>query len=488
MSTWSVEGRRYTDEDASLQAALARVHHTNARPLCLCSHPGVPMYVARIDGHYHIKRMPESGSEHAPECASYEPPAALSGLGEVMGHAIKEDVEDGITTLRLDFALTKIAGRAPPAAAAGDPASIKAETSKLTIRALLHYLWDTAHLTRWIPGMTGRRNWATVYKHLRQASQGKVTKGMQLASTLYVPEPFYAERKAEIAQRRRALFAAAARPSQGQKLFIVVGELKEVSPASFGYKLILKQVPDFPFMISEELNKKLKVFRSELNLWNAFGEKTHLMVIATFSISADGTADIEEMALMVANEHWIPFANTHEKDLLDTLVSTGRRFVKGLRYNLPSTRPLASVLITDTVPRDTALYLIPKSNTETYQAALKDRLEDDKLDHLQWEEDSPMPSLPPPGGSVGASPRAAMPSVGPAHPADEIDEPTAAAPPTMPAAADAIPPWEHGAPDYTLADMQRFADSRESFDEMGPDEEVRAGAPAAEGEEHEHGE
>ena len=73
------------------------------------------MYVSKVSGHFQIKRMPESGADHSADCDSYEPPAELSGLGEVMGHAIKEDVEQGMTMLKLDFALNKIAGRAPPA-------------------------------------------------------------------------------------------------------------------------------------------------------------------------------------------------------------------------------------------------------------------------------------------------------------------------------------------------------------------------------------
>lgn len=51
-----------------------------------------------------VKRMPDSGSQHAPGCPSYEPPAESSGLGQVLGSAITEDPATGETTLKLDFA------------------------------------------------------------------------------------------------------------------------------------------------------------------------------------------------------------------------------------------------------------------------------------------------------------------------------------------------------------------------------------------------
>ena len=86
---------------------------------------GVEMYVARLagsNGGYIVKRMPDTGSLHAPDCPSYEPPAEFSGLGQVLRGAITEDPVTGETTLRLDFPLTKLPGRSqtPPAGGASD--------------------------------------------------------------------------------------------------------------------------------------------------------------------------------------------------------------------------------------------------------------------------------------------------------------------------------------------------------------------------------
>ena len=51
----------------------------------MCLVEGVEMYVARLGDGYIVKRMPDTGSHHAPDCPSYEPPAEFSGLGQVLG-------------------------------------------------------------------------------------------------------------------------------------------------------------------------------------------------------------------------------------------------------------------------------------------------------------------------------------------------------------------------------------------------------------------
>lgn len=399
MYRYSIDGKEYNEDDPGLQAALGRVHHTKIRPLCLCMEPGAPMYVSKISGHFQIKRMPESGAEHSADCDSYEPPAELSGLGEVMGHAIKEDIDEGRTMLKLDFALNKLAGRAPPAPSGSEPDSVKADSARLTIRSLLHFLWDASHLTHWNPGMSGKRNWPTVYKYLMRAAQGKFAKGLHLPSTLYIPEPFYVDRKDEIAQRFKAFIASAEQSGRpGQKLFIVIGEIAEVTAARYGKKMVLKRAPDFFFMINDDLNRKLKVFKDELSLWNAFPE-IHLMTIATFSVDRTGVAHIEEMALMVTTEHWIPFTSVDEKNLIESLVGSQRRFVKGLRYNLAASKPLASVILNDTQGRHTALYLVPSNASGDYMTALNDLTDRSDLRHVRWIAGDIMPAIPPAAAS-----------------------------------------------------------------------------------------
>ncbi len=133
MPDFLIGERIFGNGDPALQRALADIYASKTRPLCMCCQPGVPMYLARVAQQYVIKRMPDSGLSHAPSCESYEPPAELSGLGEVLGHAIIQDHEHGTTLLKLDFSLSKSSGRAAPVASEVPADSVKSDGAKLTL-------------------------------------------------------------------------------------------------------------------------------------------------------------------------------------------------------------------------------------------------------------------------------------------------------------------------------------------------------------------
>jgi hypothetical protein len=123
------------------------------------------------NGGFIVKRMPNTGCHHAPDCPSYEPPPEFSGLEQVLGSAITEDPATGETTLKLDFSMSRNAGRSTNPAAGEPSNSVGTESSKLSLGGLLHYLWDQAELTHWQPGFAGKRSWATVRKHLLLAAK-----------------------------------------------------------------------------------------------------------------------------------------------------------------------------------------------------------------------------------------------------------------------------------------------------------------------------
>src|SRR5215212_1167903 len=187
--------------DPQLGPALADAHARRIRLLCLCRELGAPMYVARVAGQFIPKRMPGTGVQHDPGCESYEAPPELSGFGDVVGRAIQEDVDAGVTVLRLGFSLSRTGRKPAPAAVIREGDSVKADASKLSLKATLHYLWEEAGFNRWSDRMTGKRNWFVIRRHLLQAADTKTAKGAPLSDILYIPEVFSAERKTELAQR-----------------------------------------------------------------------------------------------------------------------------------------------------------------------------------------------------------------------------------------------------------------------------------------------
>ena len=149
------------------------------------------------------------------------------------------------------------------------------------------------------------------------------------------------------------------------------------------------------FLLAEDLHKRMvKRFEQELALWSE-DESTHLLAIATFGMSPAGVATIEELCLVPVSANWIPIEHHADAQLLYELTQTGRRFTKGLRYNLADDRPLASVVLSDTAPAPVALYLVPPSASDGYRQALDQLVAASDLTPWIWKTgEQSMPVLP----------------------------------------------------------------------------------------------
>lgn len=353
------------------------------------------MYIARIGAErYLIKRMPDSGMAHDPRCGSYLPPEGLSGLGQVLGTAISEEPAQGLTALRLGFRMstTERATSAAAGGCGGDCDSVAADPTRLTLRAVLHYLWHEADLATWSPGMAGKRNWRIVSWHLRQAALGKFTKGRPLATRLYVPEPFTTQKKTEIAARRLAAWSPAQHRGASRHFMMLIGELKAIEPTRFGHRLVIKHQPDAPLMIDDVLLSRLRRrFSDELELWEGDVEG-HLMVIATFSVGRAGLASAEEISVAMADRNWLPYESVADKLLLDTALTACRRFTKSMRYNLAPDKPMASMVFTDTQVPTAAFVLTRADDADT----VHDIAQQTGTETWTWVVGDPIPPLPAP--------------------------------------------------------------------------------------------
>lgn len=393
---YRVRGTEIDSSDARCSELLAAAYAAKERPLCLCRRPGLDMYIAKVGSNrFVIKRMPNSGPLHEPSCDAYEPPPFLSGLGEVAGRAIQEDADTGTTTLKLGFSLSKQPGKAPPTPSEDGPDSVKADATKLTLRGTLHFLWDQAGFNRWHPGMEGKRNWRIVRHYLLDAAAGKSAKGASLQDLLFIPESFSAEGKDAIQRRRSAKLAGLASEGRSRPLMVLIGEVKEFAAARYGYKAVIRHLPDLPFFLSTDLYARMqKRFADELSLWHGL-DGARLVIAATFGIGTSGFAAIEELALMVTDSRWLPFENTYEHALLVAAASQRRRFLKGLRYNMPGTRPLASMVLSDVQGGSVALYVVPADAGTAYRKELQELIRDTTLPAWVWNAaGSEPPALP----------------------------------------------------------------------------------------------
>ncbi len=396
MRKFAIGDRLFEETSPDLQAFFPLAYEKRLRPLCMCKEPAAPMYIARLDEQFLVKRMPLTGRDHDPSCPSYEPPYEFSGLGPLIGKAIQID-PNGNANLKLDFSLTKRGARtAPSIVAEPSEPEIRSEPRKLSLRAMLHYLWEAGELTEWRSTWSGRRGWGRVRTSLINAASQMRARGSSLSDMLFVPEVFHPEDKEGIAARRAtALKSVHAMGSGPRRLMVIVAEVKEFSAAREGHRIVLRHMP-FPLMIEDGAWKRLAArYETELELWRS-SEAFHLVVIATFGVSAAGIASVEEVALMVVNENWLPFEDIHELRLLEKLSHLKRKSVKGLRFNLPREVPIVSVTLPEQKPAPVAMFIVPVSGGDEYEQALEEMVgARPEITPWVWRvADGEMPSLP----------------------------------------------------------------------------------------------
>jgi Protein of unknown function (DUF1173) len=391
-----IKGTTYTSSDPALQEALARVYATPERPRCMCVHGGIEMYVAK-HRQYVVKRMPESGHQHHATCGSYEPELGQSGLGELIGESIIEHSPESVE-LRVDFALARVPGRACARGPAQDPAEINAPRHRMSLRAVMHFLFERAGFNRWYPAMEGKRTQGVMHKYLLEAADGVKTKGATLSERLYVPEQFHEEHKIEIAERRRNKLAVLQSPEDDVqfKMALVLGEYKGQEASPLGRKVWLKHMPDVPLFIDAKAWERIeRAYGSLLEARDADTKtKQRVVICALIYAKREHTYQIDTASFMLTTENWIPIEGVHEADLIQALTEQRRRFMKPLRYDARSAASFPNVLLLDTGAKPTPLHVVSASLDPQDRAAKEKALKAQGDAAWVWDTGKKMPQLP----------------------------------------------------------------------------------------------
>jgi len=390
---FAILGQVIEDDSPQLQEALAKVYDTSERPRCLCVPNGVEMYVAR-HRRFVIKRMPDSGSAHHPGCPSFEPEAQLSGLGELIGDAVLESVP-GQVELRVDFPWTRMTGHSVPRGEPHEVVEVGVPRLRMTLRALLHFLFERAGFNRWSPAMAGKRNQGVLCKYLLEAAEEIMVKGVPLAQRLYVPEPFSETAKAEVAGRRREKLAVL-RPHDGlTPLALVVGDYKGNDVTAQGRRVWIRHMPDAPLLIAARNWERIeRVFAPLFEARDAdTGHPVRLVMAALIRARREYTYEIEAVSLMLTSEQWIPLEGVHELPLIIALVAQHRRFVKPLRYDARSATAFPNALLLDAGPAPVPLHVVSAFMDPKERAAKEKAVAACKDDAWVWRTDQPMPPL-----------------------------------------------------------------------------------------------
>jgi len=396
-SRYFIAGRTVDANDVSLQAALARVYATSERPRCMCVPGGVEMYVARHAA-YVIKRMPDSGHLHRAACPSFEPDAGCSGLGELVGEAIVEHAPDEIE-IHTDFPLARVSGRPPPRGEPSfDPSTVCAPRKGISLRALLHFLYERAGFNRWYPAMEGRRTQGVLHKYLTEAARGVLLKGEPLDGRLYVPEPFRLELKNETGERRRRKLALLLSPeSAGQfKMAIVIGEFNGCVATPYGRRVSVKHMADAPLFIDNKTWKRVeRAYGPVLQARDAdVNREPRALMAALIYAKREHIYQIDTLSMMLTTDQWIPLDGLHELPLIERLQREQRAFLKPLKYDARSSAAFANALLLDCGGTARALHVVSPF------VAGRDRWIKDKAVSSAgdlrwvWHTDEEMPAFP----------------------------------------------------------------------------------------------
>jgi hypothetical protein len=265
---YRVLGRSVAEGD-DLQAVLAQsLRAKGPGPVRMPQGEELPLYISHRHDRYVLARWPGSGARHATACDHYEAPDYLTGMGQVRGNARPR--RRGFRRDRAQARLPAVARRArlAPAALTNDKPTVKSSGQKLSMRGLLHVLWDRAELTHWHPKMAGKRSWFVVRRALLEAAASCRAKQEALPHVLFVPESFKLEDKEDIRARRRAALERVYRSRD--EMMVVVGEIKEIVPAHGAERIVLRHVGDMPFVMDPDMARRFhKRFAGELALWQA---------------------------------------------------------------------------------------------------------------------------------------------------------------------------------------------------------------------------
>ena len=391
-----IKGSVYGVNDVRLQHALARIHDSPERPRCMCVPGGVEMYIAKHK-QFVVKRMPDTGSKHAVGCPSYESDSSQSGLGELMHEAIIEHSPEFIE-LRVDFALTRTIGRSVTPGERGDAGEVAVPKRRMSLRALMHYLFDRAQLNRWTAAMEGKRNQGVLHKYLMEAAEAIKMKGMPLAERLYVPEPFAETTKQQVAERRRRKFASLGSPAGGApvNMALVLGEFKGSEETAAGRKIWVKHMPDVPLLVDTKTWTRIeKVFGRIFEARDAdMASKPRVMLCALIYAKREHIYQIDTASFMLTTAQFIPVNGIEEIDLVQSLVEQKRRFIKPLQYDAKSAAAFPNAQLLDAGDAPVPLHVTSGFMSDKERSVKEKCIKAVEGAPWVWNTDGTMPPFP----------------------------------------------------------------------------------------------
>lgn len=329
-----------SDHEDAWQAILRDHHDLGRKPTCLCKKgPGRGLGPVRLSsGRFILRRLPETGAEHDPECAFWDPDPRTSGMQCYDVPAIRGSAESGFS-LRLSEAIqprkeseetAKVPSQASPS-----PSTPKRQPA-VSMLGLLHFLWERARFNQWRPGMAGKRTGTAFGGYIAETAQ-EVTVSRHKLNSILVHLVGGDARKVHPFRlaNQQAIGNALAKGSR----VMLLGELdpSSLNAGSWGAFLhqgLYRTFVSIPKQVQAAILERIGEHYSAILALETGEPRIIVLGLATPSrITVGHRLTLGAFAVMLTTPNYIPVESSHEWRVARKLEGEGRRFLKPLRYD-----------------------------------------------------------------------------------------------------------------------------------------------------------
>ena len=355
------------------QEKLATAYQIKKPLNCLCKTDedgvGPLCYIAKIKTQkegvkYIIKRLPETGEQHAPTCEHYGLPETLSGKALLSKDAIVEDPNTGLTNIKISVPFSKKLGNAMSMGSGATSLNVgdkgdtttKIQAAQLNLIGLLHYILDATQLNRWSPNMMGendkvKRYYGLLYFLVMRTVAKTIAKKQSLADKFFMPQ-YYHPNKAEACNKAFFDFKQSLRPTKTQApMGIFFGQYKRFEEGYNCGKLVPGHVQhkNALRLSSMDVVAKLMTKHDEkFGLAQVYSDDLTLFFIATVYYQ-HGELWVDSIDFQLFTKEWMPIADDVDAWRLNQqLIRDKRYFQVPMRFALGKDKALAQAVLTDT--------------------------------------------------------------------------------------------------------------------------------------------
>lgn len=333
----------------AIAAAMVMAKATPGHALCLCTSPSRKLVIRTVGARHFLAVWPHDGHHHHYACPFHRAEVDAGGDGAIVEPAVRES-EDGFD-IAADFPLSRVLQRATPDPQAAQPTalpapSIRTQRARMGLLGILQHLWTMGGLNRW--GRGWKRDWWRVTQELVGVIEQGSVGGKPMMERLYLVPEFSLKRK-DLIDQAWDDFKGRLVPGEDQvRMGLVIGEIKEFSSSSFGYRITLRHFASALYLRQELRQKLSESFPRAFHKLNATQDQRNIGIFLV-ELAAKGYLNVIDGALMACSRQYIPVDSSYEAQVAHKLVEEGRSFSKPLRLEVEASA-LPDFVLTDTNP------------------------------------------------------------------------------------------------------------------------------------------